>query len=226
MYQMSCNRSAGTGENQIIWCGWAAAAGKRCGRAAGGLPASLRRRAEGLPAPAALPPRPARLLLPLRAGASKAGRVRRLRGARPSPAKRRSPGRYLRAPRGPTASRPRCRLRAGSAACGGATDSGKACEGERDGADSSEVVRERSSFWCRFRVSPSSSPGPGAGKGNQPLPASLPPGPSRTCGSRGSPPAGRAVPARSESDTRQPGRAAPAEAAGCEQRGFRQRART
>lgn len=117
---MSCNRSAGTGENQIIWCGWAAAAGKRCGRAAGGLPASLRRSAlrgaQGLPAPAPLPPSSGPLGFASRsvegrpclnrAGRAEAG-GRRLRGAHPAncgPA-----GRCLPAPRRPTASRPRCR---------------------------------------------------------------------------------------------------------------------
>lgn len=96
MYQMSCNRSAGTGENQIIWCGWAAAAGKRCGRAAGGLPASLRRGAEGLPAQ----PRSQRAQLRFSCRSGQGSETRggcRLRGARPSPAKRRSPGRHLRA---------------------------------------------------------------------------------------------------------------------------------
>lgn len=69
-------------------------------------------------------------------------------------------------------------------------------------------------------------PGPGLAKGSGRDPASVPPGLSRTCGARGSPPEGRTAPARGAPGTRQPGRAAPAEAAGGEQRGFRQRTRT
>lgn len=186
MYQMSCNRSTGTGENQIIWCGRAAAAGKRCGRAAGGLAASLRRGAEGLRAPGALPPSPAPLLLPLRAGPERR-RARRLPGARPSSAKRRSPVRYLRAPRGPTGPG----LRAGSAAAEARPAPEKHLRGKGMGRTAARSCVKRLPFpsllvpvSCLSELLSRAW----GGRGNRPLPAPLPPGPSRTCGSRGSPP--------------------------------------
>lgn len=180
MYQMSCNRSTGTGENQIIWCGWAAAAGKRCGRAAGGLAASLRRGAEGL-----LSSRRAQLRFSCRSGRGpKGGGLAGCQGLAPAPLNAVPPSGTSvprGARRGPACARvPRRRRRdrLRKSTCGG-----------RGWGGPRRVVRETSSlpFWCRFHVSPNSSLR--GGRGNRPLPAPPPPpGSSRTCGSRGSPP--------------------------------------
>lgn len=115
---MSCNRSAGTGGNQIIWCGWAAAAGARCGRAAGFPGPDSGAAASASPAPpeprSASPAAPGRAL---KAGGSPRCRQTPL------------PGRNLPARRGPT----------GSAAL--PAKHGRAAG--RDRADRSQVVHEK-----------------------------------------------------------------------------------
>lgn len=204
MYQMSCNRSAGTGENQIIWCGWAAAAGKRCGRAAG-FP---RPQSGEAASPIRAPTEPCWLLL---------GPERR--GFAPVPLNAVAPvGTSL--PQGPLGSS--ARLRARSPVRGELPSTAKPVRGNGMGR-----TAERSCM--RGLLFP-----PGAGfRSLRTLLAGLAKGikPSRHRCRRARPApvdpgARRPRDARSESGTRQPGQAAPAEAAGCEQRGFRQRART
>lgn len=106
---MSCNRSAGTGENQIIWCGWAAEAGEV---RAGGRPTRLRSDRSGTGASPGLGGGEAVLgaRCHCRAGGGRRA-LRRSRSARPDPTLLPRPGAPRRAAAVRRAPRPQPRLR-------------------------------------------------------------------------------------------------------------------